>query len=71
MSTRIEDEARFTQDDCAAVVIASFACRICLAAPDLIHSPALPVSAGNIPLPALRALNQVTMSDARPSSSGR
>jgi hypothetical protein len=66
MSTRIEDEARFTQDDCAAVVIASFACRVCLAAPDLITLAGLPGERrATSRCPHCAALNQVTMSDAQ------
>ncbi len=67
MSTAaIEDQARFTEDDCAAVVIASFACRICLTRPELITLTGQPGDRrAQSRCPHCGTLNRVTMSDAQ------
>lgn len=64
MTTTIRDQARFCADDCAAVVLANFACRVCLTAPDLItltgrSGERLATSE----CPRCRTLNRVSMSD--------
>ncbi len=62
----VQDQARFTQDDCAAVVIANFACRVCLTAPELIE---LAGTAGKRSATShcqkCGAVNRVSMSDAQ------
>jgi hypothetical protein len=64
MSTRIEDQARFTGEDCAAVVMASFACRVCLAASDLITLAGQPGERrATSRCPQCGTLNKVSMSD--------
>jgi phage FluMu protein Com len=64
MSTKIQDQARFTEEDCAAVVMASFACRMCLAAPELITLAGQPGERrATCRCPQCGTLNQVTMSD--------
>lgn len=66
MTTTIQDEARFCQDDCAAVVLASFSCRVCLTAPDLISLKGQPGDrSATARCPECGALNRVTMSDAQ------
>jgi hypothetical protein len=66
MQTTVQDEARFTQSDCAAVVIASFACTMCLVAPDLITVAGLPGQRlATSSCPNCGALNHVRMSDAQ------
>jgi hypothetical protein len=66
MSTTIQDQARFCEDDCAAVVLASFACRMCLATPDLISLRGLPGErSATACCPHCSTLNRVTMSDAQ------
>ncbi len=66
MQTIVQDEARFTQGDCSAVVIASFACTVCLKTPDLISVTGLPGHRlATSRCPSCGALNQVRMSDAQ------
>lgn len=66
MSTTVQDQARFTEKDCSAVVIASFACRFCLATPELITLAGRPGERfATSSCPGCGALNRVTMSDAQ------
>ncbi|HET9094097.1 MAG TPA: hypothetical protein VFN36_03335 [Solirubrobacteraceae bacterium] len=65
-TTTMQDQARFSDEDCAAVVLASFACRGCLAAPDLISLRGRPGErSATSRCPRCGALNRVTMSDAQ------
>lgn len=64
MTTTIQDQARFDADDCPAVVLAAFACRVCLTAPDLISLAGRPGERlATSQCPACRTVNRVTMSD--------
>jgi len=66
MSTTIQDQARFSEQDCADVVMASFACRVCLAAPELIELAGRPgerIAASHCP--RCGTLNRVSMTDAQ------
>lgn len=66
MRTKIEDEARFTADDCAAVVMAAFACRICLAAAELVTLVGGPGKRiATSACPACGAVNRVSLSDTQ------
>ncbi len=66
MSTKVEDEARFLEGDCAEIVIASFSCRICLANPDLIVLAGRPGERlATSVCPHCQAVNKVTMSDSQ------
>ncbi len=66
MSTTIQDQARFCDDDCAVVVLASFACRVCLSAPDLITLAGGPGQRlATSKCPSCRTLNRVSLSDAQ------
>ncbi len=66
MSAALEDRARFGQDDCATVVLASFACRSCLTAPDLVTLTGTPGERmATSECPACGALNRVRMSDTQ------
>jgi len=66
MSTTIQDQARFCEADCAAVVLASFACRMCLATPDLISLKGRPGERSAISrCPHCGMLNRVSMNDAQ------
>lgn len=66
MSTRVQDEARFTGDDCSAVVMASFACRVCLTAPELIQMAGPPGGrSATCHCQKCGAINRVSMSDAQ------
>ena len=66
MNTTVDDRARFTTDDCAAVVIASFACRVCLTTPELITLAGPPGGRqATSCCPHCSVLNRVTMSDAQ------
>jgi hypothetical protein len=66
MRSRIRDEARFTEEDCAAVVMASFACRVCLAAADLVTLVGGPgVRVATSICSECGTLNRVTLSDAQ------
>ncbi|MGH2836000.1 MAG: hypothetical protein ACRDLT_13850 [Solirubrobacteraceae bacterium] len=66
METAIQDQARFSEADCAAVVLASFACRVCLATPDLISLKGQPGDrSATSRCPHCGALNRVSMSDAQ------
>jgi hypothetical protein len=64
MSTKVQDEARFTNDDCSAVVMASFACRVCLTAPELIELAGRPGErSATSHCQHCGAINRVSMSD--------
>lgn len=64
MSRTIQDQARFCEEDPAAVVLASFACRMCLTTPDLITLKGLPGErSATSCCPHCSTLNCVTMSD--------
>jgi hypothetical protein len=64
MGTKIQDQARFAAGDCAAVVLASFACSMCLTAPDLITLAGRPGERrATSRCPHCGTLNQVSMSD--------
>jgi hypothetical protein len=64
MQTTIQDQARFTQHDCSAVVLASFACTVCLKAPDLITVTGVPGRRqATSSCPSCNAMNYVRMSD--------
>ena len=64
MTTTIQDQARFCPDDCAAVVLASFSCRMCLATPDLITLKGQPGErSATSRCPHCGTLNRVSMSD--------
>ena len=66
MEATIQDQARFSEEDCAAVVLASFACRVCLATADLITLKGLPgARSASSRCPRCGTLNRVTMSDAQ------
>jgi hypothetical protein len=66
MSVALEDQARFDAQDCAALVLASFACRSCLKAPDLITVTGGPHDRlATSKCPSCGALNRVSMSDAQ------
>ncbi len=66
MSTKIQDHARFEQGDCAAVVIASFACSVCLAGPELITLAGQPGERrATSKCPCCGAVNRIEMSDAQ------
>ena len=66
MSATLEDRARFEQGDCATLVLASFACRSCLTAPDLITLTDTPGErTATSKCPACGALNRVSMSDTQ------
>jgi hypothetical protein len=66
MSTKIQDQARFTEADCAAIVIASFACSVCLTGPELITLAGRPGErTATSKCPGCGAVNRVTMSDAQ------
>ncbi len=65
-TTTMQDQARFSAEDCATVVLASFACRACLAAPDLISLKGRPgARSATSCCPRCGTLNRVTMSDAQ------
>ncbi|WP_249018632.1 hypothetical protein [Conexibacter sp. S30A1] len=66
MSVALEDQARFEAEDCAALVLASFACRSCLKAPDLITLTGAPGSRlATSKCAACGAMNRVSMSDTQ------
>ena len=66
MSTTIQDQARFCEEDPAAVVLASFSCRMCLATPDLITLTGQPGDrSATSRCPHCGTVNRVTMSDAQ------
>jgi len=60
----MQDQARFAQGDCAALVMASFACRMCLKTPDLVTVTGLPGERrATTRCTECATLNEVTMSD--------
>ena len=66
MRTKIHDQARFTEDDCAAVVLAGFACGMCLTAADLVTLVGGPGErTATSCCPECGTLNRVTLSDAQ------
>jgi hypothetical protein len=66
MESTIQDQARFGDGDCAALVLASFACRMCLATPDLISLKGQPGDrSATSRCPHCATLNRVSMSDAQ------
>lgn len=66
MTAAVQDQARFNENDCAAVVIASFACRVCLTAPELITLAGQPGERlATSRCSHCHTLNRVAMSDAQ------
>jgi len=66
MRTKIRDDARFTEDDCATVIMASFACRMCLVAADLVTLVGAPGDrVATSSCSACGTLNSVTLTDAQ------
>jgi hypothetical protein len=66
MFTTVQDQARFTQDDCTAVVMASFACRVCLTSPELIELAGMAGKrSATSHCQKCGAVNCVSMSDAQ------
>jgi hypothetical protein len=66
MSTRVHDGARFTEGDCAAVIMSAFACRMCLAAADLVTLVGGPGErVATSVCPDCGTVNRVSLSDAQ------
>ncbi len=64
MTTTIQDQARFSTGDCAAVVLANFACSVCLTRPELITVTGGPGERqAKSKCPTCATLNRVSMSD--------
>lgn len=66
MRTKMHDLARFTDEDDATVVMASFACGMCLTAADLVTLVGGPGErTATSCCPECGTLNRVTLSDAQ------